>query len=231
MPACSLYQRNAFWGLLLPCLSHNLHCLVLRQYVLQRLFGELDAFSGYYQLSRKAGQPAHGGASESSGAVDAEVLASSLDAWRCKPSSKFFECFALLADYLREKGHLDRREASLMKSWVVALQKSGAAVEPARMSSTWRGVRKTSEVRVALGSTRTHLASGGAGEEQHLGKRRVDVAKARCSGLTNGVNWPPVARWGKPVIEDIVLIVVFNVNRYFWTNLPFLETMHRPFFK
>lgn len=235
VPVCSLYQRNAFWALLLPCLSRGPRCHVLRLCVTQRLFRELDAFSGFYRLpsaglSPNAGVSGHQGGPDSSDAVDAERLASALDAWTCRRDAKFFECFALLAEYLRQKGQLDQQEVSLMKAWVVALRKSGVA-EPARVSSPWRGVRKRSEVRVAVGSMQARLESGGAREERFLKKHFVDAVRGHCSNGTDGGDWFPVAQWRKPVIEDVVLIVVYNANRFFWNNLPFLETMHRPYFK
>nr|KAG5707784.1 hypothetical protein BaRGS_015944 [Batillaria attramentaria] len=40
-----------------------------------------------------------------------------------------------------------------------------------------------------------------------------------------------VSQWSQPIITDIALIVVFNYNKFFWKNLPYMESIHRPFFK
>jgi hypothetical protein len=40
-----------------------------------------------------------------------------------------------------------------------------------------------------------------------------------------------MAQWYQPVMEEVVLIVVFNENRFLPNNLPFIETMYRPIFR
>ena len=227
LPAASMFDERAFWGLLLPCLSPGLRCLVLRQLIVQRLLRELDAFSGFYQIHTSS---EHAGQSQGPGHVDAIEIARALDAWNCTSKSKFFRCFSDMADYLLTQSHLDRYEHFLIKTWIAALRKVGA-VEPVRVSSPWRGVRKTSEVRATLGSMQTRLESGGSKEEQYLKEQFVETVESLCNRTDAERDWFPVAQWIKPLIKDVVMVVVFNSNRFFWNNLPFLETVHRPFFK
>ncbi|XP_076446047.1 uncharacterized protein LOC143283696 [Babylonia areolata] len=241
VPTCSLYRKAGFWSLLLPCQVPTLRCHVLRQLIQQRLFRDLDAFSGFYQLKTtttplQGNTPPLNGVELIKSQADVEKLVSLLDAWMCKPASKFLQCLDVLSDDLHQARALSEEEYSLLKAWVSVLGKAGgpaAAVQPAsRVRTPWRGVRKTSEVRVTLGSMQLRLASGGRREERMLKARLVDKLAERCDipANSNG-HWFPVAQWRRPVIEDIVLIIVFNWNIFFWNNLPFTETMHRPFFK
>ncbi|KAK7091539.1 uncharacterized protein [Littorina saxatilis] len=50
VPACSLYQKEALWALLVPCVSRGPRCQLLRHFLQHRLLRELDAFVGFYQL-------------------------------------------------------------------------------------------------------------------------------------------------------------------------------------
>ncbi|XP_070197181.1 uncharacterized protein [Littorina saxatilis] len=231
IPACSVYSRDAVWGLVLPCVSHSVRCHALRLLLAQRLFREMDAFSGYYQLHATSSVGPFP-ESEAGQAVDAQGLVLFLDAWKCASNLTFFGCIdALVEDMFKNGSFINQHEKSLLKSWIIALQKTAGVVEPARRSSPWRGVRKVSEMRMTFGSVLSQLESGGSKVEQRLRSQCADQVKRSCNGSVGGVNWFPTAQWRKPLIMEVVLIVVFNSNRFFWNNLPFLETMHRPFFK
>ena len=84
------------------------------------------------------------------------------------------------------------------------------------------------------GSIKSRLEAGGSTEQQTVQDCYVGETINNCADTAiNGVlkTWFPVTQWHAPVITDVVLIVVFNFNRFFWNNLPYLETMHRPYFK
>lgn len=249
--SCAVYHQRAFWGLLLPCTSNVLRCFVLRQYVLQRMLRELDAFSGLYQVlntlalaatdtMNSTGGCMHKGVNTASGlrdssfssTVDLDVvkLASFLDSWLCKPNMTLFKCLAGLFDNLRSEGFLKDVDLKLVKSWVTSLQTLGVP-EPPRVSAPWRGVRKITEVPVLLGNVRASLEHGGRAAEKTLDKNLLDPVRSQCNGAAARAVFPSVAQWYHPVVTDIVLIITFNHNKFLWKNLPYLETIHRPFFK
>ncbi|KAL8584499.1 hypothetical protein ACOMHN_016820 [Nucella lapillus] len=231
VPTVSMYRHKGTWALLLPCHTPTLRCHVLRQLVQQRLLRELDAFSGFYQVpSTKENHEAEA-ASFDEDDIDVEKIVSQLNSWTCSTRYQFFDCVDMLTDHLYRRRTLNGEEFSLMKAWVNVMRKVRAA-EPARVAVPWRGVRKTSEVLVTLSSMQVRLESGGEEEEKVLKTLFVDNLAHRCNvSRKKNDEWFPVAQWRKPVIEDIVLIILFNWNRFFWNNLPFTETMHRPFFK
>ena len=223
-----MYRQKALWSLLMPCPPSYVRCHVLRQLMQQRMLREMDAFSGFYLLanaSRSSGPPLR---ADRVGNLDKLVLA--MDMWMCQRGVTLLDCVGRLSEYLLRGGHVDGGQHALITSWASALKRL-AAVSLERVSSPWRGVRKTSEVRVQLSSMTARLQAGGRQDERRLETLLVDDLRARCNSTPGSVEWFPVAQWRKPLIEDIVLIVVFNWNRFFWNNLPFLETMHRPFFK
>ena len=227
LPAVSMFHEKAFWGLVMPCLSPSPRCLILRQLLVQRLFRELDAFSGFYQIRTSSDVT---GQSQGPGSVDAGEIVRVLDAWNCEMSSKFFGCIRDLADHLLRENYLNRQEHSLIKAWLAALRSVGA-VEPVRVSSPWRGVRKSGEIRATLGSMQSRLESGGSEEQQHVKEQFVQTVENLCNRTDRGRDWFPEAQWRRPLIPDVVMLVFFNSNSFFWHNLPVLETMHRPFFK
>ena len=235
--ASSLYQQQALWGLLLPCVSPTPACHVLRQLVLQRLLWELDAFSAYYQLPAsvvRSNLSADGPASQSppylpGPVLNVAALSSLLDAWTCDTNLTFYGCFRSLADLLYKEGYLQQQDHQLVLVWIKALHSPGLT-EPARVAHPWSGRRRVGEVKVRLGSLQHRVQSRGEDGLQQLWQQSVQPVIERCS--ISDAGWlPSPALWTSPIIDDIVLIIVFNVNNYFWPNLAFLETVHRPFFK
>ncbi|XP_070185371.1 uncharacterized protein [Littorina saxatilis] len=158
--------------------------------------------------------------------MNAKTLAEVLNAWKCNHTQRFFPCFNDLATFLLKEECIDQYESNLLVSWIRVLRELGA-IEPKKVRTPWRGVRKTSEVRVALGNFQARLESGGASWQQSLKQHLVSSLETGC----NRSDLFPVDQWRNPFISDIALVVVFNSNSYFWHNLPVLETLHRPFFK
>ena len=235
--ASSLYQQQALWGLLLPCVSPTPACHVLRQLVLQRLLWELDAFSAYYQLPAsvvRSNLSADGPASQSppylpGPVLNVAALSSLLDAWACDTNLTFYGCFRSLADLLYKEGYLQQQDHQLVLVWIKALHSPGLT-EPARVTRPWSGRRRVGEVKVRLGSLQHRVQSSGEDGLQQLWQQSVQPVIERCS--ISDVGWlPSPAHWTSPVIDDIVLIIVFNRLQYVWPNMAFLETVHRPFFK
>ena len=309
--ASSLYQQQALWGLLLPCVSPTPACHVLRQLFLQRLLWELDAFSAYYQLSSSvvgsrsgynpatrsapASQPLHASQSplasqspsasqsppqspsssqsppqspsasqsppqfpsasqsppqspsasqsppqspsaaqsphsfQPAPALDVPALAEVLDAWTCKASLTFYGCFQSLADHLREKSYIQQQDHRLVRLWIKTLR-SSRLPEPTRVARPWRGDRRLGEVKVTLGSLWQRVQSRGTRGVHDLWRQSVQPVIERCR--VNDTSWlPSPDHWISPLMDDIVLIVVFNKLQYVWPNMAFLETIHRPFFK
>ena len=237
--ASSLYQQQALWGLLLPCVSPTPACHVLRQLVLQRLLWELDAFSAYYQLPAsvvRSNLSADGPASQSPSpylpgpVLNVGALSSLLDAWTCDTNLTFYGCFRSLADLLYKEGYLQQQDHQLVLFWIKALH-SSRLPEPARVTRPWHGLRKVGEVKVTLGSLQRRLQSRGRDGIRELWEQSVQPVVERCYIFRNTSLLPSPQLWTSPVIDDIVLIVVFNSNKYVWQNLAVLETVHRPFFR
>ena len=270
MPASSLYQQQALWGVLLPCVTPTPACHVLRQLVLQRLLWELDAFPAYYQMlasvdssSLSADNPGSQSlpkspsvptslsvpqsvsvsqsvsspqsvsqpvpVSQSLPALDVGKLTSLLDAWTCAANLTFYGCFLSLFDLLYTEGFMQQQDQQLVRSWIKALNSSGL-VEPSRVTRPFRGRRKTGEVKMILGSLRHRVESSGKDSLQNLWQQSVQPVVKWCNSSDDG--WlPSPAHWTSPVIDDIVLIVVFNWREHIWPNAAFIETVHRPFFQ
>ncbi|KAK7498723.1 hypothetical protein BaRGS_00010100 [Batillaria attramentaria] len=230
----TLYHHQAFWGLLFPCLADNLRCEILRQLITQRLLRDLDAFSGFYQLhdTTDVKEELHGSPRSNSSfeiGVDVAKLTTFLDAWICKPRVTFFGCLQALAGDLQLNGFLDDVEVSLVRHWLAAIQSLGVA-EPSTVSSPWRGGRKITEVTVLLGNVQAFLEYGGPTAKRTLQEGFLDPVRTQCEGNASAT-FGPVSQWSQPIITDIALIVVFNYNKFFWKNLPYMESIHRPFFK
>ena len=247
---CSLYQQQALWGLVLPCVSPTPACHVLRQLVLQRLLWELDAFSAYYQLPTSVARsnlsadtlasqsaPASTSVSKSQSvpasqpvpSLDVWKLTSLLNAWLCATNLTFYGCFRSLADLLYSEGFIQQQDHQLVHSWITALHSSGLA-EPRRVAHPCRGGRRIGEVKVILGSLRQRVESHGVDGVRDVWRQSVQPVMERCSSTDAG--WlPSPAHWTSPVFSDIVLIIVYNWNQHVWPNIAFLETAHRPFFK
>ena len=248
MPASSLYQQQALWGVLLPCVTSTPACHVLRQLVLQRLLWELDAFSAYYQMLASADSsspsadnpgsqslpkspsvPTSQSVPQSVFALDVGKLTSLLDAWTCSADLTFYGCFLSLFDLLHTEGFMQQQDQQLVLSWIKALNSSGL-VEPSRVTRPFRGRRKTGEVKMILGSLRHRLESSGKDSLQNLWQQSVQPVVKWCNSSDDGWLASP-AHWTSPVIDDIVLIVVFNWKEHIWSNMAFIETVHRPFFQ
>ena len=256
MPASSLYQQQALWGVLLPCVTPTPACHVLRQLVLQRLLWELDAFPAYYQMlasadssSSSADNPGSQSLPKSPSvpnsqsvpqsvsisqpvpvsALDVRKLTSLLDAWTCAANLTFYGCFLSLSDLLHTEGFMQQQDQQLVLSWIKALN-SSELVEPSRVTCPFPGRRKTGEVKMILGSLRHRVESSGKDSLQNLWQQSVQPVVKWCNSSDDG--WlPSPAHWTSPVIDDIVLIVVFNWREHIWPNVAFIETVHRPFFQ
>ncbi|XP_070201361.1 uncharacterized protein [Littorina saxatilis] len=233
VPACSLYRKESFWGLVIPCMSTELRCQLLRQLLSQRLFRELDAYSGFYQLpSSSEAVVRHQTYSDTADGLDTRALARELDSWSCEAHYTFFACFKNITNHLLDMRYISHQENALVKSWISVIEKV-SFVEPSRVSSPWRGVRRTSECKVVLGNVRTSLESEGPQQELQLRKQLIQPVKTQCnnSTVTTERDWFSADQWKSPLIPDIALVVQFNEDKYFWKNLPYLEAIHRPFFK
>lgn len=233
---CTLYHQQAFWGMLLPCLTRPLRCVIIRQYVVQRLLREVDGFTGFRQIQAAFGK-SHINTPSSLADVsdlgpeeDFDALAVYLDKWMCSPEMTFFLCIEALARDLLQDAVIGDYNVGLVQSWVVALRAAGMP-EPTRVRTPWRGVRKVGENRVVLGDLRAVLEMEKPQIVKYFQHVFVDNITAECGGEDQIPILPPVTQWKRPLYEDIVLVVIFNWNKFFWKNLPFLETMHRPFFK
>ncbi|XP_076443280.1 uncharacterized protein LOC143281889 [Babylonia areolata] len=233
VPGCSVYRREAFWALVDPCLSSSPHCPVLRVLLQQRLLWELDAFSSYYQISSALNVHRSRSNVTTNSSVSANLteLVMFLNSWKCPSNLSFYTCFRHLAENLGSKGFIKQTEERMMTTWITLLEVLGVE-EVVRVKSIWRGVRTVSEVRVTLGSVQTRLERGGSEEKRimsqiflapvlHCCKRHPSTARAV----------PDISQWETPLIDDLVLIVVFNDNKFFWPTLPLLEAIHRPYFK
>lgn len=199
--------------------------VTIRQYIGQRLLKEVDGFTGFLQvqtaLKARAELSAFGRV--------LSTLETFLSDWTCPPELDFSSCVITLVSDLVYIGWLNSDNLEMVKSWVASL-KATQLPEPTRVYSPWRGVRKVSEVRLVLGhrtvtlGTRTRLFAS-------LHYEFVVSATSGCGG-TELPNFDSlVTHWNKPVFEEIVLVVVFNSNKYFFRNLPYLETIHRPSFR
>ncbi|KAK7477589.1 hypothetical protein BaRGS_00031137 [Batillaria attramentaria] len=229
---CSMYLPQAFWGLILPCLSDATRCDIMRQYITQRMLREVDAFSAYHHVPSKLNTEAIN--ASSSGVkhrlhkldFDADKLAAFLDSWICQPGLTLFACFQALASSLELNGFLDSTDVQLVKAWLTSIKKLGVA-EPPRVATPWRGVRKISEVPVVL-EHRSEIERSLPAVS--LQKNFVDPVKTLCAGKMPA-QFASVAQWRQPLMTDIVLVIAFRYNKFLFKNLPYLETLHRPFFK
>lgn len=232
-PCCTLYHKNAFWGLLLPRIYRPEVNVVLRQYIVQRLFREIDAFTGFFQVkttfrSRDVRLPFSETAGDFLGQEEEDRLVSYLDQWTCPPQLAFFSCMLALAGDLVKFGILASGDWNLIHSWIEALKSAGLE-EPVRVASPWRGVRKVGEVIVVLGKVEPALEEDGS--QQTLEENTLRRALQICAARKQINTLLSVTRWRQPVFNDIVLIVVFNENKHFYSNFPYLETIHRAFFR
>ena len=237
VPWSSAYRSTAFWGLLLPCLNPSLLCHVLRLFIQQRLFRELDAFAGYYKLntsSHRASVASFGEDLRFIHGVDVSDLASLLDTWSCEGNLTLYGCYRALADHLYSSGYLAQLEMKLMKSWIDVLQRHGVE-EPVRIKTTWRGVRKVGEVGVIMGNLQDRLEVASDEDLLQMWKQAVGPVKERCANVSSSSSeewFMHMGQWRTtPMLHDVVMIIVFNNHRYLWPNVAFLETMHRPFFR
>ncbi|KAK7477595.1 hypothetical protein BaRGS_00031143, partial [Batillaria attramentaria] len=231
LSGCSMYLPQAFWGLILPCLSDATRCDIMRQYMTQRMLREVDAFSAYHHVP---GKPNTEAINASSSGVkhrlhkldfDADKLAAFLDSWICQPGLTLFACFQALASSLELNGFLDSTDVQLVKAWFTSIKKLGVA-EPPRVATRWRGVRKISEVPVVL-EHRSEIERSLPAVS--LQKNFVDPVKTLCAGKMPA-QFASVAQWRQPLMTDIVLVIAFRYNKFLFKNLPYLETLHRPFF-
>lgn len=231
----TLYHQQAFWGLLIPCVSRTLRCAVIRQYILQRLLWELDGFTGFYQVETTFSNKPSNACTPYSALPcytvtgDYKALVHFLHYWVCPTGLPFWSCMEKLADDAVENGTFDSKDFTQVKPWVAGLKAAGFP-EPARVHTPWRGVRKVSEILVALGDA-TRLGHGDSGTESILQEAFVDNVTSACGGEKNVTTIPGVTHWNETVFDDIVLVVVFNENTHFFNNLPYLETIHRPYFR
>ncbi|XP_076444367.1 uncharacterized protein LOC143282563 [Babylonia areolata] len=233
VPGCSVYRREAFWALVDPCLSSSPHCPVLRVLLQQRLLWELDAFSSYYQISSALN--VHRSRSKvttnSSGSANLTELVMFLNSWKCPSNLSFYTCFRHLAENLGSKGFIKQTEERMMTTWITLLEVLGVE-EAVRVKSIWRGVRTVSEVRVTLGSVQTRLERGGSEEKRIMSQIFLAPVLHCCKRHPSTAHTvPDISQWETPLIDDLVLIVVFNDNKFFWNALPILEAEHRPYFK
>ncbi|XP_076466180.1 uncharacterized protein LOC143297648 [Babylonia areolata] len=230
---CSMYHREAFWALMDPCLPSSPHCPVLRVLLQQRMLREMDAFSGYHQLggsSRRGAVPRSSRSHPAKGDVSLMPLITFLDAWKCKDDFSFYHCLTSLLGLLRREGHLSQDESNRMKRFLPILKKLGIP-EPRRVKSPWRGVRRVGEIRVKLGSVSTSLETGGAVREELLRTGLQRPVEHLCGSRLSGGHVLPMEQWKTPALSDVVLIVEFNANKFFWRNLALTETLYRPYFK
>ncbi|KAL8601132.1 hypothetical protein ACOMHN_002939 [Nucella lapillus] len=233
VPGSSLYQPEAFWAMLDPCESSPPgHCRVVWRLIQQRLFRELDAFSGYYQLggspTQQSAPPRKREKPHSEGDSSLMNIVEFLDAWQCEAEYQFFQCFTFLLDQLQEKGYFTQEQKDAVKEFTSAIQSLGTP-EPTRVKTPWRGIRKVGEFRVKLGSVRTTLEK--ERKEKVLTNVLVNSVPSRCRLSPSKGHYLPARQWLKPAMEDVVLVVSFNKVTYFWKNVAFLETNFRPYFK
>lgn len=196
----------------------------------------MDGFTGFYPIEAAFRVP-EGGQSPAAKYINIlgnntqiDRLAIYLQKWICKPEMTFYSCFEALALDLVGNGTLHPVDVVHVQNWVTSLRAAGLR-EPARILKAWRGVRKVSDVRVVLGADlKTLTGVEGSRTLTNLQRDLVDNFTAKCAG--DSANFSSlVTHWMQPIFEDIVLIVDFNENQFFFSNLAYLETIHRPFFR
>jgi hypothetical protein len=82
--------------------------------------------------------------------VDVERMVADLTSWSCAEGLELLDCLLSLAAHLTRHSHLTEGEEREVGAWVEGYRQAGG-LNPPRAREQWTGVRKISEVKVALG--------------------------------------------------------------------------------
>ena len=232
-PNIRLFNKEVMWGLFTPCNLFCSQCQYLSNFVLQRLMREIDGFPSVYYLNLPVMQSSETIDKSGNNTYNIVLLTRKLNSWKCDNQALFFQCYIDLWQYVFNEGIIELSTKSFLHPLLLSNHtKSFNVVEPKRVKEDHHCKLLSKEHRVHLGKVNPRLRPKDEKYPNTSKNMFVANVQKRCSGYNEAV-WAELSEteWINSSVKDILLIVVFNTNKFFWNNLDYLETLHRPFFR